>query len=494
MKGLIRNILFSLLTLSGSQSFAQYDKQQIDSIFDVANHQVGLKSDIQQLNLAYNASKAINYEEGIIKGLILYSKNSYDARQYDKAFHYITQAENVSPQLKDPVLIFNIRILKAQCYENLGFYQEAKEIFQSLVPVAESIRNEEDRHYYLSIIYSNIGINDRHFSNKPPSGYWSSQSYAEAEKLQHSDKYLWLYIIVASNRANLFTVHKQYDSAEVYTNKALLFSEKCTDKYKYQKYYARWVTFSHAGNFYYAVKKYTLSAAYYKKAEDAATQIKFTHGLQGAYTGLAKVYTVLNKPKEALIYFEKSNKLTDSLAQADKAALKTPLEYIVGGQQRKLAENGRRYRWIIWTVSILLSLITCVVFFYRSRLKKEQRLSHERLNELVRKIELNEQNRSPSKIEELKEVIQLAVHNNPAFFLKFNEFDPKFNKKLLEIAPNLVATEVEFCAFLRLNFETKEIARYSKISVRAVEGKKYRIRKKLGLQTDQDINIWMSNI
>ncbi|WP_184550973.1 helix-turn-helix transcriptional regulator [Mucilaginibacter sp. FT3.2] len=121
-------------------------------------------------------------------------------------------------------------------------------------------------------------------------------------------------------------------------------------------------------------------------------------------------------------------------------------------------------------------------------------LAQQKIEELVKKVELSEGKQSASQMEELKEIIQLIVNNNPAFLMKFNDYDPAFSKKILSIAPNMVATEIEFCVLLRLNFETKEIARYTKTSVRAVEGKKYRIRKKLDIPSDQDINIWMTNI
>lgn len=131
-------------------------------------------------------------------------------------------------------------------------------------------------------------------------------------------------------------------------------------------------------------------------------------------------------------------------------------------------------------------------------LRKENELSvnlaQQKIDDLIRKIELSEGKQSASQLDELKEIVQLIVNNNPAFLVKFNEFDTEFCKKLLEIAPTLIAAEIELCVLLRLNFETKEIARYTKTSVRAVEGKKYRIRKKLGVPSDQDINIWMTNI
>ena len=424
----------------------------------------------------------------------MYSKSFYYLGQYDNAFKYITQAENTSATIDDPVLIFNIRILKGQCYESLGFYKEADQTFNSAVPVADSMNNGEDRHYYLAIIYSNIGINRRHMGDVKARDYWSRKSYAEAEQLQTSTKYLWIYVTIASNRGNLYTIRKQYDSAEFYMNRALFFADKCTDKYKYQKYYALWVACLHAGEFYYAVKNFSSAQAYFKEAENAANQIQYPLGLKQVYSGLAKVYAALNKTREALKYAEKSSKLGDSIAQADKAAIKTPLEYIVGNDRKSLSEREIRYHRILLSIFIFLLLVISSIIYYRRRLKNEIRLGKENAVELLRKLEVNEYKRSPAAIEELKYIIQLAVDNDPAFFVKHNEFDPGFSKKLLDLAPGLTAIELEFCLYCKLGFETKEIARYAKISVRAVEGKKYRIRKKLNIPSSQDINIWMNHI
>ncbi|MDB5136410.1 MAG: hypothetical protein JWP37_3013 [Mucilaginibacter sp.] len=152
---------------------------------------------------------------------------------------------------------------------------------------------------------------------------------------------------------------------------------------------------------------------------------------------------------------------------------------------------------------LLAFAISLIVFINQlnkaeMHLRRESELSvhtaQQKIDELLKKITRDEDRHSPAKMEELKEIVQLAINNNPAFLIKFNEFDPIFSKTLLSRAPTLVAREIEFCALLRLNFETKEIARYTKSSVRAAEGKKYRIRKKLNIPSDQDINIWMTHI
>lgn len=88
----------------------------------------------------------------------------------------------------------------------------------------------------------------------------------------------------------------------------------------------------------------------------------------------------------------------------------------------------------------------------------------------------------------------MAMSNDPVFFTRYNEFDPMFRKNLLKIEPSVTAADLEFCAYIKLNFDTKEIARYCKLSVRAVESKKSRLRKKLGISSSTDLNLWMSQL
>lgn len=94
----------------------------------------------------------------------------------------------------------------------------------------------------------------------------------------------------------------------------------------------------------------------------------------------------------------------------------------------------------------------------------------------------------------VKELHQLAITNNPIFLSEFRSVFPDFEAKLLELAPNMIISELEICAFIKLNISTKEIASYTKSSIRAVEGKKYRIRKKLALDKEVDLYVYINKI
>jgi len=99
-----------------------------------------------------------------------------------------------------------------------------------------------------------------------------------------------------------------------------------------------------------------------------------------------------------------------------------------------------------------------------------------------------------ASIVEIETVIDLAIKNDASFVNKLKLIYPEFFQKIITLCPNIIAGELELCAYLKLNFTTKEIAIYTKSTVRAIEAKKYRLRKKLNIDSNLDISIWMNKI
>lgn len=81
-----------------------------------------------------------------------------------------------------------------------------------------------------------------------------------------------------------------------------------------------------------------------------------------------------------------------------------------------------------------------------------------------------------------------------SFFEKaFNNADKDFLDKLKQSHPDLSPNDLRFCAYLRLNLSSKEIAPLLNISVKSVETKRYRLRKKLGLEHDSGLVDYILN-
>ncbi len=73
------------------------------------------------------------------------------------------------------------------------------------------------------------------------------------------------------------------------------------------------------------------------------------------------------------------------------------------------------------------------------------------------------------------------------FQSNFDRIHENFFRSLKSHYPDLTSTDLKFCAYLRLNLNTKEIANLMNISVKGVEVGRYRLRKKLGLASDMSL-------
>ncbi|WP_255557653.1 triple tyrosine motif-containing protein [Flavobacterium taihuense] len=69
----------------------------------------------------------------------------------------------------------------------------------------------------------------------------------------------------------------------------------------------------------------------------------------------------------------------------------------------------------------------------------------------------------------------------------FDSADKDFLKRIKLLHPSLTPNDLRLCAYLRLNLSSKEVAPLFNISVRSVEIKRYRLRKKMDLLHDQGL-------
>ncbi len=80
------------------------------------------------------------------------------------------------------------------------------------------------------------------------------------------------------------------------------------------------------------------------------------------------------------------------------------------------------------------------------------------------------------------------------FTQHFDKVHNDFVEKLKEKHPNVTGNEIKLCAYLRMNLSTKEIAQLMNISARGVEISRYRLRKKLKLETKDNLFKYLIDI
>ena len=78
------------------------------------------------------------------------------------------------------------------------------------------------------------------------------------------------------------------------------------------------------------------------------------------------------------------------------------------------------------------------------------------------------------------------------FEVRFQQVYTDFYKKLTDTYPDLSPNELRLCAFFRLNMTSKEIAAITYQSLNSIKVGRYRLRKKLGLPTDESLVSFLS--
>ena len=114
-------------------------------------------------------------------------------------------------------------------------------------------------------------------------------------------------------------------------------------------------------------------------------------------------------------------------------------------------------------------------------------------NELLALIKEDLKNSSEDGSKNIKSVITTINKNISeedtwnVFKEAFDNADKDFLKKVKLAHPSLTPNDLRLCAYLRLNLSSKEIAPLLNISVRSVEIKRYRLRKKMDLPHEKGL-------
>jgi cell division protein FtsB len=119
-------------------------------------------------------------------------------------------------------------------------------------------------------------------------------------------------------------------------------------------------------------------------------------------------------------------------------------------------------------------------------------------NELLQKIseeilKIKDGNGKPlpeNQLLKIQKVIEEGMNNERDWNLfeqSFNEAHENFFRKLKSKYPELVPNDLKLCAFLHMNMSSKEMASLLNISLRGVEIRRYRLRKKLKVPHDKNL-------
>ena len=80
------------------------------------------------------------------------------------------------------------------------------------------------------------------------------------------------------------------------------------------------------------------------------------------------------------------------------------------------------------------------------------------------------------------------------FEIRFKEVHMEFYESLHDAHPDLTPNEIKICAFLRLNMSTKEISAITHQSVKSINMARFRLRKKLQIERDENLISYLNSL
>lgn len=462
-----------------AQNVKQMTIKQIDSTLK------SMESDVYDMNGKnlitlytdlYYRTKELNYTKGQIntlQKLCLFRVNSN--KDFEKVIEDSETIEKLAESIGDYYNFCIAKIDRSFVYMRMGLSNKAKESADEALKFAEKVKDKDRRldvyahAYYVYVTYYEQ-IND--FKNKK---YFAEKGFEKTLQMseQFPPKLNWL---LNSTRIleNLHFQKGNYPQAGYYLKLQEGYLKKSKNKLDFALYHllkAEFESKNKTNNKDYLEH----SIHHFKEAEKYSKQINNATFLTAIYSEISEVYAEKKDFKNQAIYLKKEKNIKDSLSKIEKETLQKINPKIAD----KSSETPNQNSWMYFLTGLVF-LVAALFFFFKFKNKKKE-TQHPKVTELEPKVSVS--------VNEL-----VYSDENPAVFNeKFQLLFPGFYDGLRNVNTELTSSELEFCAFIKLNFDTKKIASIKDISVRAVESKKYRIRKKLNLSGEEDLYIWMSN-
>lgn len=439
----------------------------------------------------YYQSQKINYEKGELRALVKMSEIYINEQNYGEGLNKISEGLVLAEKNKNYVIWSDLLRLQSTIYTEVGYYNKADKNSRKALYIADKIEEDDRRYLAKSNAYRKIAENiDREniLKNKYDSiQIYFNKAYDESKKL--STQFPKRDIIIAKNIKNLASVfydQNKIPEAEKYLNWYAELTKNVTKNPEYISYYLL------KGQIENKKRNYKKAIEYFSQSIHLSQEYKLLPAeLMASYSGIAESYKGLQDYKSQADNLDKAKRISDSLSAMESRIVENV------GQSEKKEESDAHLTapFIIGLVIIIMALLFILIKRRKKTVNKTispQQSEPQEVNNpdtIINSLEIIQNTKANP--EDLNYVIELAKNNNHTFYLKFSELFPTFNQKLLEIHPQLTPSDLEYCALMKLNFDTKQIATFKRASVGSVETRKSRIRKKLNLSNSENIYTWL---
>ena len=431
---------------------------------------------IKALNLAH----ATGNDEGQAKSGSYVAEGLVTAGLFKEGLKQLDRIETTNYYKNEIFMQSEVHRMRGRAYGGLKLYQQAIREFRLQQGLIKKLTGER-RIKALQFNYENLSVVFEYLDQVD-----SVQKYVELQldnlKVFEEKDASMRYQIVYENLGKLYVEKGDLVKAQQYIDKSLALVSKYKIPVVYNLYTSIAILEKKKGN----LKK---AAEFYEKSLENKRKVGNREGIRISYRTLADFYRENNLGKAKADQYEMAfSRLNDSLENENRAVIDQVLNQIL---KLKEDESDTKVSKLVTISAIAVTLLVAAILFFIWRFRHNRRVLDEKDEALQETETINRDLTEQIGENKFNSLIELAKSNNPEFLILFTELYPQFVQALKTIEPNLRSTELEFCAMAFLNFSTKNIAEYTFVTIRAVQIRKNRLRKKLKIPSDVDFNNWM---
>jgi len=463
------------------------NEKQIDLILEnsLKNfNEIKFNESLKKANHALKIAEKINYSKGKAASCIYIAKVLLEVGAYNEGIYYLEKAEQ--EPFVDTAVNYKTEIcrLRGRAYGNLKMYQLAGKEFHKQIQYSYKIKDILKRNF--SLVWAHQNLSQIFEMQNKRDSLWKHLKIQESilKKMNEKEVYHMLYTTY-TQKADEYITANDLQRAEFYLQKAFGLLKKYHVPYQHDALEVLGKLMDKNGN-----KKKAIEC--YEKALQNAIAIGDGDAEKHLYKVLGNYYTE-NKfdIAKANGYLYKYQSISDSIDLHNKQAVEAVLAQIVEKKDKEITSSLLDYKYLN-TLILICSFLIISFFYFKS--KRQKLLLKKKEQTIEEKKVLTEELTGRLNDKKFNEVIRLAKNYSPEFIILFKEVYPEFYNNLTSKYENLTLNDIKLCAFIKLNFSNKEIAEYDHVSLRTVESKKYRLRKKLNLSGDIDFNVWIRNM
>lgn len=531
--------LYRTISLDTSRQMLQHAMQlalEIKSKKDIADAYVDLGlldvriDSLDRAIINYGNSihyfKELNEIESLCDVFIIIGNIYFVKGNYPEAMHNYNEALQYTKQI-------NYIEKLPHCYNNLGVvYHSQRDFIQALDYFTTALSLFEDLNDSLNValLMGNIGSIYLNLNDYDIAKNYYVNAMKEYDLLKDEDGK----VLSMLQLAEIYIAKKQPDSALLLLKKGDSIYQTISTDFRGPKS-SRNTEIQKKLGISFLLKKDWYNALHHLSV---CHLIAINANLDGAIMESAKllseVYDSIGIVDSSYKYFKEFKYYSDSLLNEDNIRSMTQMDYKYKYEQqvieselkvkkKQVQENKRTIILIIVVGCLALALILFVLLLKLEKNKKAQieverlRLQDElefknkeltthmlyllKKNEFILSISEKLKKIIPSiKIENKKSIAEIineltAGTSNDTwkeFELRFQEVHTSFFDNLNKDFPDLTPNELRLCAFLRLNMSTKDISSVTYQSVNSIEMARFRLRKKLDIDSVEHLVSFLS--